>query len=75
MNAERVEFELAVNASCERVMRAFLVAQLAELDRLGMGHIPYAVKVQRCLDGDVSTASPLARSPRAEGPARLRLVE
>lgn len=68
--------EQALNDACERFMRDILASQVRELDTLGMGHIPYAVKARRCLelyddalfDGQVPTRRAGDRPP-------LRLVE
>lgn len=72
MKAVRVT-EDQVNEACERHMRDVLASQVRELDAMGMGHIPYAVKARRCLDLYDESVGPRAR--RVGDQPALRLVE
>lgn len=62
-----------LNEACERHMRDVLESQVRELDAMGMGHIPYAVKARRCLGLYEEACGPRAR--RAGDRPSLRLVE
>ena len=60
--------EAQINEACERFMRDVLASQVRELERMGMGHIRYAVKARRCFDLWEEV------SPRSLDRAPLRLV-
>ena len=72
MKAVRIT-EDQLNEACERHMRDVLASQVRELDAMGMGHIPYAVKARRCLDLYEEACGPRAR--RAGDRPGLHLVE
>lgn len=70
------DVERAINDSCERFMRDVLASQVRELDALGMGHIPYAVKARRCLAAFDEALSDGQAPTRREGDRPgLRLVD
>ena len=72
MHVVRID-EDQLNAACERFMRDVLASQVRELDAMGMGHIPYAVKARRCLGLYEESVGPPAR--RVGDQPVLRLVE
>ena len=72
MRSVRID-EDQLNAACERHMRDVLASQVRELDAMGVGHIPYAVKARRCLDLYDESVGPRAR--RVGDQPALRLVE
>jgi hypothetical protein len=72
MNRARID-EVQLNEACEQFMRDVLASQVRELDALGMGHIPYAVKARRCLGLYEEAAGTPAR--RAGDRPGLRLVQ
>lgn len=67
--------EQAINDACERFMRDVLASQVRELDALGMGHIPYAVKARRVLAAYDDALFQGAPARRAGDRPELRLVD
>ena len=68
--------EQSMNDACERFMRDVLASQVRELDALGMGHIPYAVKARRVLAAfDDALFRGQVPARRAGDRPSLRLVE
>ena len=68
--------EQAIDDACERFMRDVLASQVRELEALGMGHIPYAVKARRVLAAyDDALFQGAAPARRAGDRPALRLVD